>query len=154
MSTATAVISASTSVRFWVPGVAAPGGSKKVFPRKGGGPPIVTDDAKNNREWKAIVAMAARAAYDGPLLEGPLHVRFTFVITRPDGHYGKRGLLPSARPHPTIRPDVLKLSRSTEDALKEILWHDDSQTVQLVAVKRYGERGEQAGCWIEVTPQL
>jgi Holliday junction resolvase RusA-like endonuclease len=135
----------SKPIQFFVPGIPAPGGSKRAFVVNGRA--VVTDDAKRNKPWRAAVAQAGYEAHAGPLLDGPLAVSFTFVLTRPRGHYGKRGLKPSAPKHPAVKPDVLKLSRSTEDALTGILWRDDSRTVALTARKTYGE---QAGCWVSV----
>jgi Holliday junction resolvase RusA-like endonuclease len=132
-------------VSFWVPGVPQPGGSKKGFVVAGRA--VIVEDAKRNKPWRASVAMAAGMAYDGEPMDRPLAVLFQFVFVRPRGHYGKRGLRPSAPPFPAIRPDVLKLARSTEDALTGILWRDDSRTVHLTATKRWGD---QAGCLVTV----
>ena len=134
-------------VQFFVPGVPAPGGSKRAFIVAGRA--VVTDDAKHNKPWRASVAAAAYDAYHGPILDQPLVVSFTFILVRPRGHYGKRGVRPSAPKYPATKPDVLKLARSTEDALTGILWRDDSRTVALIARKVYGE---QAGCWVSVAP--
>jgi Holliday junction resolvase RusA-like endonuclease len=134
-------------IRFFVAGTPAPGGSKRAIVV--GGKARVIDDAKGNRDWKSSVAQVAADAYRGPLLEGPLAVSFRFVFPRPSGHFGKRGLRRSARPYPTVKPDALKLARSTEDALSGVLWRDDVQTVHLAVAKEYGEK---AGCWVEVRP--
>jgi Holliday junction resolvase RusA-like endonuclease len=142
-------MSDTAAFAFWVPGVPAPGGSKKAFIVNGKA--RLTDAAKGNKDWRASVAHAAREAYAGPVLEGPLFVSFIFYVVRPKSHTGKRGLLPSAPAFPTTRPDVLKLARSTEDALTGILWRDDSQTVHLIAMKRYGA---QAGCNVRVSTAL
>ena len=48
----------------------------------------------------------------------------------------------------TVRPDVLKLSRSTEDALTGICWQDDSANCVLTASKLYSDR---PGCQITIT---
>jgi Holliday junction resolvase RusA-like endonuclease len=76
------------------------------------------------------------------------------VFPRPKGHYkgGKYGtaLKANAPPFPTVRPDATKLIRPAEDALKGILWRDDSQIVTQAATKRYGD---QAGCRIRVAPE-
>lgn len=88
------------------------------------------------------------------MLEGPLRVRFDFVFPRPAGHFGTGKnasvLKPSAPPYPAQRPDTTKLVRSAEDALKGILWRDDSQIVSQFATKRYGP---QAGMAITVAPE-
>ncbi len=68
-----------------------------------------------------------------------LTVTFTIYVPRPKGHYGKKGLLPSARPHPSVKPDCLKLARGLEDSLSGIVWKDDAQIVDEHIVKTYGE---------------
>jgi Holliday junction resolvase RusA-like endonuclease len=132
------------SIKFFVPGIPQPGGSKKAFMNPKTGRAVIVDDAKHNRPWRERVAACAADAYDGPPLAGPLMVAMRFVVTRPAGHYGSGRnadtLKSSAPDHPAVKPDVLKLARSTEDALKGIVWRDDSQTVRLVLEKQYGER--------------
>ena len=137
-------------IDFWVPGIPQPGGSKKGFynPKLGFTKIVDTNEAKV-KPWRATVSQAAIDS-GAALLDGPLRVRFDFVFPRPKGHFGKRGLKVNAPPFHSVRPDATKLIRSTEDALKGILWRDDSQIVTQAATKRYGE---QAGCRIRVAPE-
>jgi Holliday junction resolvase RusA-like endonuclease len=135
-------------IEFFVAGMPVPGGSKKAFVVAGKA--RLTDmGGERTKHWRASVAQAAAALGRETLFDGPLKVEFHFQIPRPAGHFGKRGLLPSARPHPSIQPDALKLARSTEDALTGVLWRDDAQTVRLTITKTYGE---PAGCLVRVTP--
>jgi Holliday junction resolvase RusA-like endonuclease len=135
-------------IEFFVAGTPAPGGSKRAFVVAGKA--RLTDmGGERTKNWRSSVAQAAAGLGREELLDGPLAVELHFRIPRPAGHYGKRGLLPSARPHPTIKPDALKLARSTEDALTGVLWRDDVQTVRLTVTKTYGE---PAGCLVRVTP--
>jgi Holliday junction resolvase RusA-like endonuclease len=82
-------------------------------------------------------------------LHQPLRVFFGFVMPRPAYHFvggNKKGKLKASAPrYHTVRPDVVKLQRSTEDALTKIIWVDDSQTYDIHAVKHYGE---EPGCQI------
>lgn len=140
-------------IAFHVPGIPAPGGSKKYVGRsKKTGRALIVDDAgKRNKDWRASVAWAGKAAMRGqPLLEGPLKVRFEFVLPRPKGHLGAKGLKPSAPAWPTVKPDALKLTRSSEDALTGVVWRDDAQIVQESIEKRYGVAGEPTGAIITV----
>jgi len=73
------------------------------------------------------------------LLGGALEVSVIFTVPRPKGHFGARGLKPSAPAYPTVRPDVTKLLRAVEDACTGIVWRDDAQIVAQHAIKRYGE---------------
>ena len=131
---------------FEVLGLPQPAGSKRAFPfqKKGGGIGVaVTDANPKSREWKNLVADAAVDAcqLDG-LLEGPIVLHLAFELPRPTGHFGKRGLRASARPFPSVKPDLLKLARAVEDALTGVLWRDDAQIVEEVLTKRYGERAK------------
>jgi Holliday junction resolvase RusA-like endonuclease len=136
-------------IRFFVPGKAEPGGSKRAFVI--GGRAIITDANKNAKSWKDRVASVAGDIYSGPLLAIPLSVEMVFIITRPKGHYrtGKNAhlLRDNAPQYPTSKPDALKLARSTEDALTGILWKDDSLTVDLTTRKRFGDK---PGAWVTV----
>ena len=70
-------------------------------------------------------------------------VDITFHRARNKGHYGtgKNAHLvkDSAPAHPTVKPDVDKLSRSVLDALTGIVWVDDAQVVDKTVRKRYAE---------------
>jgi Holliday junction resolvase RusA-like endonuclease len=142
-------------ISFFVPGIPQPGGSKKAFFNKKTGRAIVVEDAKHNKEWRAVVAYAAGLIADREyLFNEPLRLRMDFVFPRPKGHYGSgknAGVLkPSAPPFPAVRPDATKVLRSTEDALKGILWRDDCQIVTQTVTKRYGDI---AGCKIYVVEE-
>lgn len=139
-------------ISFFVPGTPQPGGSKKAFVVPGTNRASVVEDAKRNKPWRASVALAASKAYRGELLTGPLFVSFAFQVSRPRGHFGtgkNSGKLRQSAPrHPAKKPDVLKLARSTEDALTGVIWKDDAQTVALSLSKMYTDRAE--GVWIRV----
>lgn len=123
-----------------VPGVAQPAGSKRAIHHKTTGRIIVMDANPKSRAWKREVAQVAMLARTGPdLLDGPLVAEFLFVVPRPKGHFGKRGLLPSAPQFPAVRPDALKLARAVEDALSKVVYRDDGQIVREILEKRYGD---------------
>lgn len=133
-------------LEFTVLGIAQPAGSKRAFYNKGAGRLIVTDANKKSKPWKAEVADAARTAMlaesvteNGVLVDGPLVLRLAFYVPRPKGHFGARGVRPSAPSHPAVRPDLLKLARGVEDACTGIVWRDDSQIVVEELQKMYGE---------------
>lgn len=144
------------TLSFTVYGVAAPAGSKTSGQRKDGSR-FVRDSSRRAAPWKHDVANAAAVAAGeaehrvsfGVLLDGPLALYVRFVIPRPKGHYGVRGLRPSAPAHPTTRPDITKLLRAVEDALTGIVWRDDAQVVEQRASKVYGE---PARCEIAISP--
>ena len=128
-----------STVSFTVYGKPQPAGSKTSGVRNDGRR-FVRDSAKGSRPWKTQVAQAAGEAVNGAgLLDGPLELSVIFTVPRPKGHYGARGLRPSAPAHPAVRPDVTKLLRAVEDACTGVVWRDDAQIVEQHAVKRYGE---------------
>lgn len=117
----------------------APQGSKRHV---GGG--VMIEQSKRVKPWRQAVAQAVLDHGDWPTCyDGPVKVTFEFLFTRPAGHYGTGRnagkLRPSARPHPSVAPDIDKLVRSTLDALtKDVpLIDDDARIVRLRAVKRY-----------------
>lgn len=127
-------------IEFTVHGHPQPAGSKRGFYNQKTKRVIITDAAKNSRPWKAQVADAAAQAMQGrPLLDRAIVARFTFYVPRPKGHYGVRGVRPSAPMFPAVRPDVLKLARAVEDAISSVCYRDDAQIVAEVLIKRYGE---------------
>lgn len=152
---------------FFVPGTPAPGGSKKAFvPRRkdgsfvyraGGNSPVVniTDaGGKGNKEWRKVVALTARQKWTYPPIAGPCIVEMQFFIRRPMCHYrtGKFAALlkDDAPKFHTIKPDVLKLARSTEDALTGICYVDDCQSIRIVPEKKWCDLGEAPGCVITI----
>ena len=141
---------------FFVPGIPAPGGSKRFvgFGKKTHRAILIDAAGEKNKNWRSSVAQcgnAARMVSQLALLSVPLEVEFIFAMPRPKGHYTPKGVLRASAPvHHTTRPDVLKLSRSTEDALTGVIWLDDSQTVTLHATKRFVSTDEGCGCYITV----
>jgi crossover junction endodeoxyribonuclease RusA len=127
-------------IAFTVYGKAAPAGSKRGFYNAKAARVIITDASKNSRPWKAQVSDAAAEAMNGgALLNGPVELSLTFYVPRPKGHFGAKGVRPSAPSSPTVKPDLLKLARAVEDALSGIVYRDDAQIVTEHLEKRYGE---------------
>lgn len=144
-------------ISFFVPGIPAPGGSKRfVGHSKKTGRAILIDAAgERNKNWRSIVGVVGsakmREALLGMQFNGPLRVRFDFVMSRPKHHFNRKGELKESSPmYHTTRPDALKLARSTEDALTGIVWNDDAQTAMLEISKCYAHKGEACGCQITI----
>lgn len=141
------------AITFFVPGTPAPGGSKKGFYIKSINRVVMAPASDKTRPWMNTVSHFARMNYQGPLIEGPVRLEMTFKAMRTKGHYGtgkKAGILKQNAPtFVTVRPDLTKLERSTEDALTGILWRDDGQVVQKATSKIYTDR--DPGVLIKVT---
>lgn len=148
------------SITFFVPGIPAPGGSKKGFGFRRANGSIgvnMVDDAKRNGDWRAVVAHEAAIAMSGlPIFSGPLRRDIDFFLLRPKGHYGSGGnassLKRSSPRYPTTKPDVDKLTRSTADAMTGIVYVDDALVVEGEPRRRYAEAGHPAGARITITP--
>jgi len=132
-----------------IPGKPQPGGSKRTFTPKGWDRAIVVDANPKAKDWKRTVQVFAAEAMTWKLLEGPLRVSMTFLVARPKGHIGKHGVKPKAPTYPTTKPDLLKLARSTEDALTGIVWRDDARIVTEILQKRYASDGK-TGAIVEI----
>ena len=144
----------ATMVSFFAPGKPQPGGSKKGFVNPRNGRVVIVEDAKRNKDWRAVVALAAQEAMGGhEPLTGPLALAITFYIPRPKGHYGSgknAGRLKANAPrYSTSKPDSTKLLRSTEDAMSGIVWRDDAQVVIQTVSRLYADG--QPGALIVVT---
>jgi Holliday junction resolvase RusA-like endonuclease len=138
-----------TRLAFEVPGEPQPQGSTKAFKHRHSGRVMVTSDNARLRPWRDAVCWHARQALLGgsPMI-GPVKVRVEFRFARPGGHFGKRGLRPTAPREHVVRPDLDKLVRAFLDALSDAgVWRDDAQVVETRARKRYHER---PGAVIEV----
>ena len=135
------------SITFTVAGMApAPQGSKRHV---GNGRMI--ESCKTVTPWRILVAQAAVAS-GAQLIRGPLSMSAVFLFTRPRGHYGAKGLKPSAPRWHSVKPDGSKLLRSTEDALSGVLFEDDARIAISTWTKRYTVGGEQPGAIISLTP--
>ena len=75
--------------------------------------------------FRASVRMAAREAYSGPPLDGPLCVDVVAVFPRPQSQIWKRREMPRQR-H-AKKPDRDNLDKAILDCLSGILWRDDCQ---------------------------
>ena len=132
-----------TSVHLIVFGDPQPAGSKKAYNIPGQQYPVIVDANPKARGWKDAIAKTCAVNYGGPLLGGPLTMVVDFYQPRPKGHFGSgrnAGQVREGAPaHPSIKPDIDKLSRAVLDGLTGQLYRDDAQIVRKVATKHYGE---------------
>lgn len=141
-------------ITIHVLGTPAPKGSGRAMLRGGKARYVASGSSANQRQlksWDVAVREAASAAI-GPVLVPPfvgiaLHVAITFRMARPAGHWGTgkhAGRLKSSAPlHPTTKPDIDKLTRSTFDILTSIVFDDDSRIVSTAITKRYATPGSE-----------
>lgn len=161
-------------MEFFAPGVPAPGGSKSFIPiwnratgqliiqmRNGRPWPAIrvvdSADVGSNRvtKWKNVVRMYAGEFMCGARpYQCPVRVEFVFFMPRPKFHFGSGKnahlIKESAPQYHTVKPDALKLARSTEDALTGIVFDDDAANVSIQSEKRWCNYGEQSGVLIRI----
>lgn len=142
------------SLTVHVVGTPAPQGSKSVFMRRNGRIGMKESSA-GVRPWRDSVLLACREAAnlaDWEILSGPVLLMIKYNLIRPRGHYGKKGLRPSAPPFPDVKPDKDKLTRATCDGITESnrIYRDDAQVVMSVELKQYAPEGESSGAEIVI----
>ena len=139
---------------FFVSGTPIPKGSTKAFVVKGRAITTATNGAKQ-KPWSSDIAYTAmqEIKFSTPT-RSAISVVLTFFMPRPKGHYGSGKNIASVKASaPTShvsKPDVDKLIRCVLDSLTGVVWHDDSQVIEVKANKRYEDidRGPGLSVWI------
>lgn len=134
----------SAAVIATVYGEAEPAGALAIGVRKDGGRYLRHRAGADLAYWRGQIQAALGERMGGaPPWAGACKVDVSFYLARPGGHYGKRGLRPSAPERPTKRSvgDVDKLARAVLDAMTGVVFRDDSQVVELSLHKRYADDG-------------
>jgi crossover junction endodeoxyribonuclease RusA len=138
-------------------GKPAPGGSKKYMGKSGDGKAIIAPANARTEVWRSNVTQAVgRLMTDWgnpPPLEGKLLVSMVFSFLRP------KSVSKTKRPFMTVKPDVSKLCRSTEDALTDAkFWADDClvgyDRLDKVYCNEDPESLPRPGVWISVRSQV
>jgi len=149
-------------MRIVVHGMPAPQGSKSfkgLFTGKDGRQHAkLAESSKKVKPWRQDVVAAAIDVRNGaPALDGPLVARVVFTLPKPKSAPKRR------RSYPDKKPDLSKLLRSTEDALKTAgVIADDSRIIEFSRLAKVfpGEDPEalsSPGCvidiWIATSPK-
>ena len=110
----------------------APQGSKRVFNGR-----VVEASGNKLKVWRKAIAAACQnlVSEEHSLLLGPVRVEVEFYLPRPVSVTIKKRALP------IVPPDLDKLLRGLLDGIgqSEVIWGDDSQVVQIEAVKLYAD---------------
>lgn len=130
-------------LRFRVFGVPAPQGSKNATVGKDGRAHMYEQSAKKLTPWRAEISdQAAKVMDGGDPLDGPLFVDLTFFMER-----GKS----VKRDHPSVFPDLDKITRGVYDSLKKGgAIADDARIVEGHGRKVYAASADQQGCLIVI----
>lgn len=138
-------------LEFTVYGVAQQMGSKRAFVPKGWTRPVITDSNRNLKTWQVLVAEAAQHAIaqlpsgERTLLLGGVRLTAAFFFPRPKSLAKKTTIHLKA-------PDLDKAVRALGDALSQVVFRDDVQVVDLIAMKRYAAHGAVPRVEVRVEP--
>lgn len=118
-----------TSFMCYVPGKAAPQGSKKAFVINGRA--VLVDASGGNKAWRRLVTETIIADSGYIRYTGPVNVSLTFWMEKAKSN--KTTLMAQ-------KPDIDKLARSVLDAMtdSEII-EDDARVIYLTITKRWAE---------------
>jgi len=108
-------------------------GSTKAFMRPGMRYPVITNDNAKNKAWEQVLKLEAQRHAPAQIFDGPVSVMLTFHMVKPKSYPKTRVL------QHTKKPDIDKLVRSFNDAMTGVIWRDDSQVVNLSAMKKYSD---------------
>lgn len=89
-------------------------------------------DPADCKDWKRTVLAQVLERKPAAPVDGPLRMDLVFDLPRPKS-------APKRVQHPTSRPDLDNLLKAIKDALRGVVYRDDSQIVALTATKKYGQ---------------
>ena len=125
------------AVCFQVPGKPVGKGRPRAAKR---GKHITLYTPEATATYESTVALAASQAMAGqPLIDGPVEVVMRIVLPIPVS-WPKRnqaGAL-EGKVLPVVKPDSDNVVKAVFDAINGVVWHDDTQVVDMHVRKRYG----------------
>ena len=128
-------------IKFWVPGDPKPQGSKTAYKNKHTGRVVLVESCKMNKPWRESTKAIAEMNYDGKPITTAVEMSIAFFFRRPKSHYGtgqnSKTLKANAPDWMAKEPDIVKTTRSILDALKEVIYADDSLVSHLTVCKLY-----------------
>jgi Holliday junction resolvase RusA-like endonuclease len=124
-------------IKFVVYGEAVAQGRPR-FARRGDF--VQTYDPEKSRNYKSMVRLEALKVKPEKPLEGPLSLVLYIYKSIPKSFSKKRYLdAVNGIIKPTTKPDIDNVIKGIKDALKAVVWRDDSQIVRIMAIKKYDE---------------
>lgn len=123
-------------LNFDIPGVPVGKGRPRAAAR---GKHIQLYTPEKTASYEGVVALAARQAMAGALLlEGPVATTLEIRLPIPRS-WSKRKQADALAgiEYPTKKPDADNVVKAIFDALNGVVWHDDTQVVEIVVRKRY-----------------
>lgn len=98
-------------------------------------------DPKKSSEYKNYIRLVASQHAPKELLDGPIQLDVKIYkptlksFSKKKKEMAEQGVL-----RPTTKPDVDNYVKAIKDALKNVIWKDDSQVVDLQVSKYYSEK--------------
>jgi Holliday junction resolvase RusA-like endonuclease len=97
-------------------------------------------DPKKSSDFKNYVRLVASEHRPDKLLEGPISLTVkVYKPTLKSFSKKKKAAAEAGQLRPTSKPDVDNYVKGVKDALKNVIWKDDSQVVDLHISKWYSE---------------
>jgi Holliday junction resolvase RusA-like endonuclease len=98
-------------------------------------------DPQKSRDFKDYVRLVASEHAPAALLAGPLKMAVDVYRPIPKSFSKKKAAAAEAGDlRPTSKPDVDNYLKGIKDALKSVIWQDDSQVVEVVVRKWYSKK--------------
>lgn len=98
-------------------------------------------DPKKSSEYKNYIRLVASQHAPKELLDGPLQLDVKiYKPTLKSFSKKRKALAEQGILRPTTKPDVDNYVKAIKDALKNVIWKDDSQVVDLQVSKYYSEK--------------
>jgi len=125
-------------INFMIPGEPVAKGRARAFVR--GGKVGHYTPNKTAVYEKTVATLASVAMGGNPPIEVACRLKVDFFMPIPKSWSLKKQLLAIAGEiKPTSKPDVDNLIKAVKDGLNGVVWLDDSQVVEIVAVKKYDQ---------------
>lgn len=97
-------------------------------------------DPKESRDYKSFVRLIASQHAPENLITEDIKLTIDVYRKIPKSFSKKkRQMALNGEIRPTTKPDIDNLAKGIKDGLSKVLWHDDSQVIELVARKWYSE---------------
>ncbi|WP_346207632.1 RusA family crossover junction endodeoxyribonuclease [Caldifermentibacillus hisashii] len=97
-------------------------------------------DPKKSRDYKNYIRLAASEHKPEKLLEGPLSMKVKIYRPSLKSFSKKKAeMAEKGEIRPVTKPDTDNYIKAIKDALKSVIWKDDSQVVELHASKYYSQ---------------
>lgn len=127
------------TLTFEIPGVVQPQ-ERPRFSRKGKN--VKTYDAPKSKDFKDFVKLVAYQNKPSKLITESIKLKADIYLMPPKKYRTgpKRKLIASGELRPTTKPDLDNLIKGIKDGCNKIIWHDDSQVVEMTVRKFYSEQ--------------